>query len=177
MRVLSIDVGIVNIGVCLYSDDKEILYLDKVSIAPSLKAMKDESEIVPRVFNLIHTKLDSYFKRADVVIIEQQMKRKMLIIQHVIGSYCFGNNIDYYFVNPRSVKKYFDIGSYKRKKLGVSVKGSKKNHKANKLMAIAKVNTMFPNLLKRYDTRKHDDICDALLQAIWFAEKGYATVN
>jgi hypothetical protein len=174
MLILSVDVGIVNIGiVCFDTTEKKIVLADKFSLAPRLKALKSEDELVPRVYKLFldaSSKLSKYFKLSDLVLIEQQMKRKMLLIQNILATFCFSMNKDYLFVNPRCVKKYFDIGSFKRKKMGKPVKGAKNNHRANKLMAIKKVNEMLPGFLQRFKTSKHDDISDALLQVLWYTK-------
>lgn len=173
--VFSIDPGIVNVGVTFYDYGKgEVLFADKLTLAPSLKAMKNEEEIIPRVFKLFFDDANSPYKKminsSRIVLIENQMKRKMLLIQHVIGALCFAGNLDYKMVAPQSVKAHFDTGSYARQKVGVVVKGKKNNHAANKKMAIEKAKELHPQLLERCGKLKQDDIADSLLQAIWYGD-------
>ena len=178
--VFSIDPGIVNIGVCCYDyETGEVLFADKLTLAPSLKALKSDAEIVPRVFKLFFDDENSPYKKminsARIVLIENQMKARMKIIQHVIGSLCFAGNIDYKMVAPQSIKAHFNTGSYARKKAGTEVKGKKNNHRENKKMGIAMAEKLHPNLFAKCSQAKKDDIADALLQAIWYGDKETGT--
>lgn len=173
--IFSIDPGIVNVGVTFYDYAKgEVLFSDKLTLCPSLKALKSEEELIPRIYKLFFDDKNSPYKKminsAKIVLIENQMKRKMLLIQHVIGAICFCNNIDYKMVAPQSIKAHFDTGSYARKKTGNEVKGKKNNHGANKKMAIAKAAELHPQLIENCDKTKQDDIADSLLQAIWYGD-------
>jgi hypothetical protein len=172
--IFSIDPGIVNVGVALYDyANKNILFSGKLTLAPSLKAIGGEAKIVPRVFKLFFDDNNSPYKKminnSKIVLIENQMKRKMLLVQHSIASFCFAGNIDYTMVDPRSVKAHFDIGSYARKRAGTSVKG-KKNHHVNKKMAILKIQEICPDIFTNVTVSKQDDIADAVLQAIWYGD-------
>jgi hypothetical protein len=174
--VFSIDPGIVNIGACCYDyKTGEVLFADRLTLAPSLKALKSDSEIIPRVFKLFFDDLHSPYKKminsSRIVLIENQMKARMKIIQHVIGSLCFASNMDYQMVAPQSIKAHFNTGSYARKKAGKAVKGSKNNHRENKKMGIAKAEQLHPNLFAKCTKAKRDDIADALLQAVWYGDK------
>jgi hypothetical protein len=173
-KVFSIDVGIVNIGVTYYDGlSKKVLFAEKLSIAPSLKALGTESEIIPRVFKLLFDSKSPYYAMimaSKIVLIENQMKSKMKIIQHVIGAICFRSNIEYMFVDPRTIKAHFSTGAFARKKSGTTVKGLKNNHGANKKMAKAKAKELFPEVMKKIKATKQDDVADALLQAKWYAD-------
>lgn len=173
--IFSIDPGIVNVGVALYDyASKKVVFSGKLTLAPSLKAMASEAEIVPRVFKLFFDDKNSPYKKminnAKIVLIENQMKRKMLLVQHSIASFCFAGNMEYKMVDPRSIKSHFDIGSYARKKAGTTVKGNKNNHGANKKMAIAKIKEICPGIFTNVSVTKQDDMADALLQAIWHGD-------
>ena len=174
--VVSIDVGIVNIGFCFYDyATGEVLFADRLTLAPSLKALKSDSEIIPRVFKLFFDDSVSPYKKminsSRIVLIENQMKARMKIIQHVIGSLCFASNVDYKMVAPQSIKAHFNTGSYARKKAGTTVKGKKNNHRENKKMGIAKAEELHPKLFSKCSKAKKDDIADALLQAVWYGDK------
>ena len=178
--VVSIDVGIVNLGFCCYDySTGEVLFAERLTLAPSLKALKSDSEIIPRVFKLFFDDDNSPYKKminsSRIVLIENQMKARMKIIQHVIGALCFAANVDYKMVAPQSIKAHFNIGSYARKKAGKSVKGKKNNHRENKKMGIAMAEKMHPQLFAKCSQSKKDDIADALLQAVWYGDKQTGT--
>lgn len=182
MLVFSIDPGVVNVGVACYDTETQtVVMADKLSLAPSLKAMENEAEIIPRVYKLFFDETWSPYYRllqqAQMILVETQMKRKMLLIQHVIGSFCFQKNKNYMFVCPRSVKSHFKTGKHTRKVTGKSVRGAKKNHAANKKMAIHKVNSMFPFFMMSVKTSKQDDVADAILQAVWYANTKVKDTN
>ena len=67
----------------------------------------------------------------------------------------------------KKIKKHFDIGSYARKKTGMTTKN---NHSANKKMAIEKIQEICPNIFNDVPISKQDDIADSLLQAIWYGD-------
>lgn len=171
--IFSIDPGVVNLGVTWYDySNRKILFADKVMLAPKLRAIKSDSEIVPRVFKLFfYGNLRKMIEKSKVVLIECQMKTKMKIIQHSIASFCFAFNFDYEMLGPKSVKSHFDTGAFARKKIGKSVKGTKNNHAANKKMAISKVNELYPELFKKVNKKKQDDIADSLLQAVYYGDR------
>lgn len=177
MLIFSIDVGITNIGVCLYDTDenKKIVFADKVSIAGSLKEFKKSGEhsIIPRVCKLLffEGKISDMVDAADVVIIEQQMKRDMLLIQYTIGTFCFERNKKYEFINPRSVKTYFGCGKLSRKGTSKSVKGKKNNHAQNKKEFIALASKLFPSFMSKIPHKKKDDVSDAILQAVYYSHR------
>ena len=173
--IFSIDPGIVNVGVSCYDYvSNQVIFSGKLTLAPSLKSMGTEDEIVPRVFKLFFDDKNSPYKKminsSKIVLSENQMKRKMLLIQHSIAAFCFAGNIDYKMVNPRTIKSHFDIGSFARKKSGKTVKGNKNNHAANKKMAILKIIEIFPNIFNNVSVTKQDDMADSLLQAIWYGD-------
>jgi hypothetical protein len=180
--VFSIDPGIVNIGVCCYNGaTREIIFAGKLMIAPSMKDLPSEAELIPRIFKLFFDDKKSPYKKmidaSKVVVIENQMKRKMLLVQHIIGTFCFRSNLDYMFADPRSVKAHFKTGKKTRKDTGKAVKGAKTNYKANKEMALAKAVELFPVYMAGVSATKKDDVADALLQAVWYSEAGGATVE
>lgn len=175
MHVTSIDIGVVNVGFCCMSfPEKRIICADKLSLAPSLRALKTDAELIPRVYKLFFSD-DSpyakYIKTSRLVLVEIQMKARMKVIQNIIGTFCFANNIEFKFVSPRSIKAHFSIGSRTRAKQGKSVRGMKNNHSANKIMAIDKALELYPTFMSKLKVSKRDDVSDALLQARWYIDK------
>lgn len=173
--VFSIDPAVVNIGVCLYDyKNGEVLFADRIQIAPSLKALGPDSQIVPKVFKLFFDTGSPYakmIKSAKMVVIENQMKARMKIIQHVIGAMCFAGNVEYTMLAPQSVKCHFGTGSRARAKKGNRVKGTVGNYKANKVMAIEKATELHPKLFSNCPKTKQDDIADALLMCVYWGDK------
>jgi len=171
--ILSIDPGIVNIGACLFdTDNDEVLWADKVQLCVRMKDMKTEAEIIPRVYKIFFTdKIFQMMKNVDIVLIEQQMKKKFFLVQYVIGAICFEKGIDYKFVSPRSIKTHFQSGKTSRQKSGTSVRGAKNNHAANKKTAIALATQLFPRFMLKVHVKKRDDVADAILQAKWYCDK------
>lgn len=175
--IFSIDPGIVNVGVACYNGKTgDILFANKLTLAPSLRVMENEAEIIPRVYKLFFDDANSPYKKmidnSRIVLIENQMKRKMLLIQHVIGALCFANNINYEFVAPQSIKAHFKTGARSRAEKGIVLKGNKTNHKANKALGIEKARALFPEYMSKVSVSKQDDIADALLQAVWYSQGG-----
>jgi hypothetical protein len=171
--IFSIDPGVVNIGVCWFNATKnKILFADKVQIAPRMKDVKNESEIIPRIYKLFFIgKIYEMIKVSNVVLIEQQMKRKFLLFQYSLGAILFEKNIDYVFQSPRSIKTQYSIGKTARKKAGKSVKGVKNNHAANKKAGIDLISKLYPKFMNKVNLKKRDDIADAVLQARYYTEK------
>lgn len=175
--IFSIDPGIVNVGVACYNGvTGDILFANKLTLASSLKVMNNEAEIIPRVYKLFFDNKNSPYKKmidnSRIVLIENQMKRKMLLVQHVIGALCFAYNINYEFVAPQSIKAHFKTGARARAEKGIVLKGNKTNHKANKKIGIAKAKELFPEYMSKVSASKQDDIADALLQAVWYSQGG-----
>lgn len=172
MLVFSIDPGLVNIGVCFMdTSENKILYADKVQMCNRMKDLKSEAEIIPRVYKLFFTgKIGQMVDAADVVLIEQQMKRKFLLIQYTLGSFCFEKHKSYEFVSPKCIKTHFNSGKVSRKKAGKSVRGKKNNHAANKKAAVEIATHLFPQFMLRVNSKKRDDVADAMLQAKWYTD-------
>lgn len=169
--VLSVDPGIVNVGCALVNAKTGAVgFVNRLTLAPSLKAMNKESEITPRVFKLFLKEYRSLIDRAAIVLIEIQMKTKMKLIQYTLGAFCLSINKPYRYIGPRSIKAFYNTGKFSRKGTGDAVRGKKNNHAANKKAAIRLAFQKWPALMAKIDKKKQDDAADALLQAEWFRE-------
>ena len=172
MLLLSIDPGIVNIGVCVYDNlKKKIIFADKLQIYKNLKEHKKlgECNLTNQVYETFFSKdspIFKYLKKIKICLIEIQMKSLFKIISHVIHAFCFEKNIKVYHISPRSIKKYFHTSAYNKKT-------RKSSHLKNKKLAIKKMEILFPSLMenKKKENKKVDDICDAILQVLYFCEK------
>jgi len=182
MLIVSIDPGIVNIGFAVFDSlTKEIVFADKIRLVTQMKMLKKESELIPRIYQLFFTgKIGSYLNSCDLVLIEQQMLKKFILVQYILGTLCFEKNINYQFFSPRIVKTYFASGKTARKDRGKSVRGVRNNYKANKKTAIEIASHLFPAFMKRVCKDKQDDVADAILQAACAAdilEKNISTIK
>jgi hypothetical protein len=173
MHVLSIDVGVVNLGVCLYDVEKgAIVHADATQLAGSMREIAGELDYVLRLVEMCSNPtsvLGSMLARADVVIVERQMKRNMLIIQHVLAAIGMMRGKRVEFVSPQSVKVWF------RKRLGIAV-GPRSSalcyHRVNKMEAKEVFSVMFPAF--ELPVGKCDDVADATLQAAFWSERQQA---
>ena len=172
MIILSIDPGLVNMGVCLFdSDNFKILYANKISLSANQKVFKKEGEhsLVDKILYLFtESAFKKYFEKAEIVIIEQQMKRTMLLVQYIMKTHCQTIKKECKIISPRSVKAKYKIGKNARKGTGAAVRGKKSNHSANKKMAIHFAKQMFPTFMSTVSVQKEDDIADAVLQAAYY---------
>lgn len=179
MLIFSIDPGIVNIGVCLYnSSTGTVMWADKVQLAPTLKKFKGaggEDILIDAIHRQFigsgDTKCQKCFSVADIVLVERQMKRVMIVIQHLIASMCRYTGRKCVMVAPQSIKTVFNTGKTGRVKKRCSVKGQKNNYKANKAMAISKAMELFPQYMTKVGAKKRDDVADAILQAVGWSRK------
>lgn len=184
MLIYSIDPGLVNIGVTLFDTSKKtkpIVFADKVQLVKRMKDLKSEDEMITRCYALFFDTQNSEHARrlqsADVVLIEQQMKRKYLIFQAILGSLCFAHNKKHVIVRPIQVKKMFGTGSAsrntttsrKRKGAAAKVVTKKTSHAANKKAAVEHATALFPAHMRNISATKRDDVADSLLQALWYA--------
>eukprot|EP00515_Schizochytrium_aggregatum_P009918 CAMPEP_0202095054 /NCGR_PEP_ID=MMETSP0964-20121228/49351_1 /ASSEMBLY_ACC=CAM_ASM_000500 /TAXON_ID=4773 /ORGANISM="Schizochytrium aggregatum, Strain ATCC28209" /LENGTH=477 /DNA_ID=CAMNT_0048663309 /DNA_START=52 /DNA_END=1486 /DNA_ORIENTATION=- len=148
-----------------------IVWADKVQLAPRLKAMLSEAEIIPRTYKLFFTEqIKDMMELASVVLVEQQTKKKFFLAQYVLETFGFDRHKDYMFVSPRSVKAHFNTGKFARKLTGSSVVGAKENHTAIKKAATERATELFPDYMTRIIATKRDDVSDAVLQAKRYAD-------
>jgi hypothetical protein len=170
MLVLSIDVGVVNLGVCLFDIKmKTIVRADATRLADSMREISGELDYVMRLTAMCAdraTVLGSMMAQADVVIIERQMRRNMMIVQHVLATIGQMNGKRVEYVSPQSVKVWF------RKQIGLIVpprSSAISYHYANKVEAKEVFTYMFPTFT--LPPGKGDDVADASLQAAYWSAR------
>ena len=162
--ICAIDVGWRNLAICFISIESGNFYTRKIDIVKSFNKKKFEERMtVEYVQNLIHDNEDA-FKKVSLCVIEQQMKRKCLIIQHVIRAFMICRGIPCTFISPRSVRSYFNI--------------STGNYQRNKNMSVMKVKQIIPK--DKYNNevnihKKKDDVADAILIAL-YTRDNYAKI-
>lgn len=165
--LMSIDVGVVNMGLCcVEAETGKVLWAEKVGIARSMRELRGEAQIVTRLWTLFFgdevSQVAKWMRAAEIVLIENQMKRKMLIVQHAIAAMCAAQQKRFEFCPPQKVKSHFGTGYHARQKQ------LKYAHRQNKKDAVKKAAELFPKFMARLSANKKDDVADALLQASWY---------
>ena len=161
MIIGSIDIGIRNIGLCQYnSETRSVTYLellDLLFIPGSTKRLQiNDHSVVFLVRRAIQARM-KMFQECDIVAIEKQMTRKMILIQFAFEC-LLDDHTCVFQISPRSVKSMF--------------KTSRGNHASNKVAAIAHLYSVLDDvgIRKVSEFRKKDDVADAILQAMYVAE-------
>jgi hypothetical protein len=173
MLVLSFDIGIVNLGMCMFDSNlKKILHAETLSLVERRADIKSEIDFEHLLFK--HVFNHNMFNSAEMVIIERQMRRDMVIIQHIIATMAILKSKPVEFISPQSVKIWF------RKLLSIQrvtkKKGRGVNHKSNKREALTVFRKLFPeNTAIIEEMGKQDDIADAALQAAYWSSKKQKT--
>ena len=165
MRIASFDIGTRNTGLCVYNTDtKTVEHLELIDLLRPNDSDEygwSDQAAVFLVKKMIQTRI-SLFQRCDVIGIEKQMTRKMVVIQFALE--CLLEEMTsakVYQVVPRNVKNMFDTSTGK--------------HRTNKVKAIEAVLalTSLPPSISTYlnGSKKKDDLADAMLQAMYVAER------
>jgi hypothetical protein len=162
MIIIGIDVGLVNLALCSFNNvTKKIEHCDKVSLlqpkGKNVRYKYCESNI-PHLVNEFICDHRTVFEKADMVVIEYQMKRNMLMIMNSICSFLLAFNIKARFVQPRDVRKFFNISTnnYAKNKQA-SIKFLPKLLTKNQLKDVN---------LSRFGSKK-DDVCEAVIIAFY----------
>lgn len=153
MKVLSIDVGIKNLGVCIYErDEKKIIYWDVLVLTnKGYASARDVKQLFDKMLESVCV---------DFVIVEKQPSRnvRMRVIEHMILMYW-------------TMKDVVNISYSSKHKLSEQVgefKG-KKNYRERKKISIQIVSEMMktdPYGTFFEQSRKKDDLSDSYLQAL-----------
>jgi|32_taG_2_1085360.scaffolds.fasta_scaffold33569_3 hypothetical protein len=157
MIVGSLDIGIRNIGFCVYdSGTKRVLHLRLLNLIYEKGVKMCDGNVVYLVRRAIDSAKE-LFAMCDVVCIEKQLTRKMILIQIAFEA-LLDRDTAVLQVSARSIKCMFGTGTGK--------------HKSNKKVAIQKVYRIVDRrtqlLIDAFP--KKDDVCDAILQAIYLGE-------
>ena len=151
--VLSIDVGIINLGVCIYKKGEgikkwEVLTLKKECIVESLR--KEIDRFIGE-------------EKIDKVVIEKQPSRnvKMRTIEGMIEMYCE--------MKEPKLKAIKYSAKYKLKSQNIEIRG-KHNYRERKMLSIEVVKQIIEGEEKWKEyyekSKKKDDLADALLQGM-----------
>ena len=163
MLLGSVDVGIANVGFCVYDTDRRsVVHLERFDLRRDVDGATVPFSDKAAVF-LVHRALvrrRAWFARCAAVMIEKQMMRRMIIIQYVFEA-LLGSWTTVLQVDPRAVKRF----------VGTGCRGS---HAKNKRAAIAKAHAVMDAAgracLASFGA-KQDDVADAFLQALYGAAR------
>ena len=168
VKIISIDVGIVNLGVASYdTTTKKVSVANLSLLTPDCnKKYKFTEGIVPFLVQKLILHHVDLFSSCDIIVIEQQMKRVMLIIQHVFMSFLLACSKTVRFIRPVDVRRFYNI--------------SCNNYAKNKRASI----DLAPKLLTKTQLKdvnlsrfkKKDDVCEALILA-FYASKNLSKIQ
>lgn len=158
--VIAIDVGIKNLGLCVYDFvTNRIVHWDNVSLVANGRYIPMNN--VRYVYDFIN-RHSALFLNCHTLVIERQMRANMRIIEAVFETLYFGKCK---VISPRCVKMHYNL--------------SARNYRANKQKAVEwaleyclcnpQVVGEFVNRFKQEKT-KQDDMADALLLVMYFLD-------
>lgn len=159
--VISIDVGIKNLGLCVFDFRiAKVVEWDNVSLVPSGRYIPAYNVQYVRDFV---RKYERYFDQAFQVIVERQMRCNMRIVEAVIQAMFYDACI---IISARSVKAHYDL--------------STKNYRANKQKAVVWVKQFIANNAAAFVdglcarsfacAAKQDDLADSLLLLLYYLD-------
>ena len=157
MIILSIDPGLVNMGVAIFDTLKnKFLFVDKVSLANRESDLKGEEELLYRCWKALFSdsRIQSYIKQIDVVLVEHQMKRRYVIVKYILITISFMLKKEIHVLSPTIVKTMFGT--------------SRGEYLANKNAAIQMATFLWSGILNKVSKAKQDDVSDAMLQAYYW---------
>lgn len=149
MSILSIDIGSVNFGYARWTRARGFYDFGVINLK------KTKGDMPTRVHAMWK---QGFFDGADVILVERQMRAKFK--EAVVAIRCLGNNFEKTkVVAPQSVKRHFAT--------------SKLNHRQNKKAHVELARSFLnDDELGRLDKfKKKDDICDCVVQIMYYAEK------
>lgn len=158
--VIAIDVGIKNLGVCIFDfTTSQVVHWDNVTLVHNGRYLPANNVQYVRDFVANHHK---YFMNAFMVLVERQIRCNMRIIEAVVQTMFFERCL---IISARSVKMHYGL--------------STKNYKANKQKAVEWAKEFisaspqaFANNTQRVFTgaTKCDDLADSLLLLMYYLD-------
>ena len=149
MIILSIDIGSVNFGYSRWSRARGFYDFGVINLK------KQKGDMPTRIHALWKR---GFFEGADIICVERQMRAKFK--EAVVAIRCLGTNFEKTkVVAPQCVKRHFST--------------SKLNHRLNKQAHVQLARSFLSEeeLARLKTFKKIDDICDCVVQSVYFAEK------
>lgn len=162
MLIGSVDIGIRNLAFCIYDTDtasvKHLELIDLLKIPGTTKRLPfGDQSVVFLVKRAIKSRRE-LFSSLDCFCVEKQMTRKMVLLAFAFEA-VLDESCTVLQISPRAVKTMFGT--------------SRGNHAKNKQAAIQQMYSMLDargvDQLNQFT--KKDDVCDAILQAMYVAER------
>ena len=158
MRIISIDVGTVSLGMCSFDSATGKYDFGIYNLRELVKLKKHAKDYCMLAHALIEHK-KQLFKEADVVLIERQIQAGMKQIASALRAFLWHKKV--FLIAPIVVKRHFNT--------------STSNYAKNKNAACAKfeelasetAKTRFKALKKKQRT----DVADAFLQCLYYVQK------
>tara|TARA_B110000046_G_scaffold183095_1_gene218451 strand:- start:2399 stop:2944 length:546 start_codon:yes stop_codon:yes gene_type:complete len=158
--VVSIDVGIKNLGICVFDfSSSKFVCWKNCSLVTSGRYIPSNNVNYIRSFINEHSQ---YLDNSVAVLIERQMRCNMRIIESVLHALYFDNCI---IIQPRAVKMHYDLGT--------------KNYRHNKDKAVSWVKQFLhfnrsaftENTIQAFEgAPKKDDLADALIMVLYYLD-------
>lgn len=156
--IISFDVGIKNLGFCVAQVNDGKFYLQRAD-----KETFDKMPLNSMICPIVQWLRDEFNKdditQTTVVLIENQMKARMKVIQTIIGTY-------FETATPAIVRFVSAIGKLKFAEGSELTKG-KGGYAQRKAMSISEVQRLTAGKFV-CEHHKEDDVCDAIMQAYAF---------
>lgn len=151
MSYMTIDVGMKHLAYCIISNTGGIYGFEMISV--------NAKDKVKFICDILTERIHTY--NIIKVIVEQQVLKNVqaMIIQNIIKTYCYINNIEFSTYNPKNKFKY----------LNETYNSKKKEHKKISIRYAINILTRMNrsdliSMFNQYD--KKDDLADAICMAV-----------
>jgi hypothetical protein len=158
MKIISIDVGTVSLGLAAFDTSTGLYDFDICNLRELVKLKKYSKDYCRLAHALIEHK-KQLFKDTDVVLIERQIQAGMKQIATALRAFLYHKKV--FLVAPVVVKRHFNTstGNYAKNKNAACAKFEQ--------LASAAAKKRFKKLKKKAQT----DVADAFLQLLYYVEK------
>lgn len=171
MRVLSIDVGLKNLGVCLLEGAPGgrplVVHWDVFSVTELNANRAKLEDLTPDLLEALRERFDDSYE-ADLVLIENQPMLKSGLIKTIsVVIYTYFNMLKMQFGNVKQVRFTSATNKLRTKRAGAAPASYKERKDAAVALARAYTADLFPERLAWFDSlKKKDDASDSLLYAL-----------
>jgi hypothetical protein len=172
MRVLSIDVGLKNLGFCCLSQGAtpSIIDWDVISVTDLNTKKAKLEDLTPELLEALREQFDDSYE-ADLVLIENQPMLKNGMIKTIsVVIYTYFNMMKMQFGNIKQVRFVSATNKLRCKRASAQLATSYKDRK-DQAIALARLYTteLFPDRIQWFDSlKKKDDASDSLLYALHY---------
>lgn len=158
--VIAVDVGIKNLGLCVFDfATAKFVFWDNISLVPNGRYLPANNVQYVRDFV---KRYESFFEEASCVLVERQMRCNMRIVEAILQTLFYDICT---IINARSVKAHYQLGT--------------KNYRMNKQRAVkwaeefiaTNNNAFMPGVASAFEVKhKKDDLADSLLLVTYYLD-------